>query len=92
MNTIWKTPLNLGGDLVTEFKARFGKILHVGHDANGVPSIWYLAPESPEPEHMPTVRVLVVGTGHPFEEGPDRYIGTFTYRSLVLHAFVESAI
>jgi hypothetical protein len=38
------------------------------------------------------VNTTVVGTGHPYYGDPEGYIGTFTYRSLVLHAFIESSL
>lgn len=89
---IWKSPLNLQGDLATVVRARYGKILHVGHDANGVPSMWYWAASTESDLESRTMRVVVVGTGNAYEGEPSDYIGTFTYRSLVLHAFVEKVL
>lgn len=87
MSVIWKEPLPLdeGRDRVT---LESSGALHVGLDPNGVPCVWFWAPEADEGGRVPVIDVILVGTGIPLEaESVDRYIGTFVWRTLVLHAF-----
>ena len=85
MSVIWKEPLPLeqGRDTLT---VESSGALHVGIDPNGVPCVWFWAPE--EESYVKRVTVILVGTGVPMaEESVDRYLGTFVWRTLVLHAF-----
>jgi hypothetical protein len=84
MNTIWKTPLGLSGSTVTAIESGRPAPLSVGIDANGVPSVWYWAPTD---EAKYFIDVEIIGTGIPAKEMLPGYLGTFVYRSLVLHAF-----
>lgn len=86
MSAIWKQPLTVPeGQDVTPALVHQG-ILHVGIDPTGVPCVWFWSPEE-DPE---TSNVVVFGTGHPIaEESVDRYIGSFVWRMLVLHAFQQ---
>jgi hypothetical protein len=84
MNKIWKTPLNLSGNTVTHIESGSRFPLNVGIDANGVPCVWFWAPDGDRKFH---IDVEVIGTGIPVEDIPRGYVGTFVYRSLVLHAF-----
>lgn len=82
MSQIWKQPLELTGNTVTTVET--SGLLHVGIDANGVPCVWFWAPE----ENRATTEVVLFGTGHDIPEASvDRYLGTFIWRTLVLHAF-----
>ncbi len=87
MSTIWKQPLTVPeGQDVTPALAHRG-ILHVGIDPNGVPCVWFRAPEG---EESWVSNVIVFGTGHPIPEGTGlQYIGSFVWRTLVLHAFQQ---
>lgn len=86
MSAIWKQPLTVPeGQDVTPDLVHQG-ILHVGVDPNGVPCVWFWAPEV-EPTKS---NIVVVGTGHPIpDESVDSYIGSFVWRSLMLHAFQQ---
>lgn len=81
---IWKKPLTLPeGGVVTGVEN--SGILHVGIDPNGVPCVWFWAPEE---EASVVSEVVLFGTGESMEpESVDRYIGSFVWRMLVLHAF-----
>lgn len=84
---IWKErlPLDEGADRLT---VETTGILSVGHDANGVPSVWFW--EAPaEPGSNPLEEVVLYGTGHTVPDEPGRYVGTIVWRTLVLHAFAR---
>lgn len=84
MNAIWKTPLNLVGSTVTQVTSSAPAPLHVGIDANGVPCVWYWAPDS---ENTFVTDIEVIGTGIKTDRILPGYLGTFVWRTLVLHAF-----
>lgn len=87
MSKIWKTHLNLDGDVTTTIDT-MGMVLRAGLDAGGVPSVWYWAPE---PNHRLTTKIVLLGTGIETPEWIGGYIGSFVYGSLVLHAFEQQA-
>ena len=59
MNQIWKTPLNMGGDKETEIET-MGLVLRVGIDPNGVPAVWYWAPDS---DHRLKTKIVLLWDG-----------------------------
>ena len=84
MSTIWKARLTIPGGFVAPTKIQHQDILYVGLDPNGVPCVWFRAPE----EEPYLSEVLLVGTGKPVpEDSTVEYIGSFNYRTFVLHAF-----
>ena len=75
MSVIWKEPLRLdeGRDSVTIESAG---ALHVGIDPNGVPCVWFWAPE--EGSATQRITVVLIGTGITLpDDSVDRYLGTF---------------
>jgi hypothetical protein len=86
VSAIWKQPLTVPeGQDVTPALVHQG-ILHVAIDPNGVPCVWFRAPEA-EPI---TSNIVVFGTGHLIPEGEVlQYLGSFVWRTLVLHAFQQ---
>ncbi len=83
MSAVWKQPLDLYSTDVSTTIDSSG-ILHVGLDPEGVPCVWFWAPE----EGWSRSHVMLVGTGHDLPKNSvDRYIGSLVYRTLVLHAF-----
>jgi hypothetical protein len=81
MPAIWKQPLSMPGETHIEHQG----ILHIGIDPNGVPCVWFWRPES-EPILS---RIVLFGTGIEMtpQEASGRYVGSFVWRTLVLHAF-----
>ena len=63
------------------------KILHSGLDPNGMPCIWAeVEPDNP----IEMRKILVKGTGHPFNEDEGmiiNYIGTFNADPFVWHTY-----
>lgn len=87
MSQIWKQrlPLDEGYDhLVIETD----HVLSVGPDANGVPSVWFRSPRD-QPGSNRLTEVVLYGTGHDVPEEAGEFIGTFVWRTLVLHAFAR---
>jgi hypothetical protein len=86
VSVIWKQSFDLdqGGDALLSLQHQ--GILHVGIDPNGVPCVWFRAPEK-EPW---VSNVWLFGTGHPMPEDLVlQYLGSFVWRTLVLHAFQQ---
>lgn len=86
MSQIWKTHL----DLVSEETVieTMGLVLRVGLDTEGIPSVWYWAPED---NHKLTSKIVLLGTGHEVDSWIGGYVGSFVHGPLVLHAFEVSA-
>lgn len=85
MSQIWKTHLDMvSRETVIE---TMGLVLRVGLDAEGIPSVWYWAPED---NHKMASKIVLVFTGEPVQNWMGGYMGTFAYGSLVFHAFEQA--
>lgn len=82
--TIWKWSLALT-DVQALQIPRGAKLLSVQMQGE-LPQLWALVDPS-EPRDMRTIRII--GTGHPIDEHPGEYVGTFQMRdgALVFHVF-----
>lgn len=94
MSAIWKTPLNLEGDVTTTIEHGGRQVLHVGLDATGPPCVWYWSPVDFVGDVVRTTDVVLLGTGVPAAPRlalpRARHVGTFVYGMLVLHAFEKA--
>lgn len=94
MSQIWKTPLNLEGDVTTTVEHGGREVLSVGLDPSGVPCVWYWSPVDFVGDVVRTTSVVLLGTGVPAAPRlalpSARHVGTFVYGALVLHAFEKA--
>lgn len=91
MKIIYKFPLAITDVQFIDIPdATVSQILSAGLDAGGNPCIWAVV-ETPVPTSS-RIRVDICGTGNPIAEDDGdpnlpRYVGTFTTRFFVWHAF-----
>lgn len=84
-HTIWKFPIEIT-DRQTVLMPGESSVLSAGLDPAGEPCLWALVkPGAPEAQ----VAVRVVGTGHPIDKIPYRYVGSFVDGHCVWHVFIE---
>jgi hypothetical protein len=84
-SAIWKARLPMPGALTLEHSG----ILHVGIDPNGVPCIWFWRPDSEDETTLSRITLFGTGIEMTPKEASGRYIGTFVWRTFVLHAFEQ---
>lgn len=87
MAEIWKTNLNMFGALEQNMETTIesmGIVLNVGLDVEGIPSVWYWAPDS---DHRLKTKILLLLTGQEVNEWIGGYKGTFVFDGMVMHAF-----
>ena len=85
MKTIWKFGFDIE-DQITIKMPKGAEILSV-QTQNGGPQLWALVDDAAIPSEPR--RFELYGTGHPFREGEQKFIGTFQLHggSLVFHLF-----
>lgn len=83
MKTIWKYKLPIRD--LARVPVEFGaKLIHVGLDPAGVPSIWCEVEPSGKQIVMP---FFVLGTGHEIPEAADQHVGSFVDTAFVWHVY-----
>lgn len=86
MKTIWKYKIDVTDRQMIEMPCG-AELLSVGVQ-DGHPVLWALV----NPTHYQPYRVLrIYGTGHPVDDEPKRFVGTFMLHdgALVFHVFEE---
>ena len=82
--TVWKHALLPGNDLAVH---GWPDIVHVGPATPGedAPAVWI--EQDPASDEIVTIRVQVVGTGHPLPDGPSRHIGSAWCGAFMWHVY-----
>lgn len=88
MRTIWKFPIRIA-DSFTLIMPSHAKLLHVGLDPTGQPSLWAeVDADAPAVERL----LAVVGTGNPMTglAADACHVGSFNDRGFVWHVYDET--